>query len=406
VKLVPFDHAELRLGEPLPVPLHDGSGRLLAVAGAVLRDAERFASLARQGLYTDVRAALEWKRRIGAAMDAKLRQNAVLEEVANARPDTAVRARGHDERPLALAWEESVDQIDALLREAQRAPLVDWPQRLAALHAQARALLERRSDASLYLLVYEAGQSPPKHCAHHAALSMAICELAAPLLGWPEEAATSLALAALTMNVAVQRLHDQLALGEREPTPAMRAELAAHPRAGVRLLEAAGVTDRMLLDIVAQHHETAPAEPPSTELTAELPMARRLAALLTRVDGFADRVSRRAVGEPLSPAQAVREMCLGADGMPDEVGGALLKAVGLYPPGSFVELASGEIGIVVARGRRANLPYVATLVAAGGTPLGVPALRDTIERRHAVKAPVPSARVRVRPPHERLIAMR
>ena len=42
--------------------------------------------------------------------------------------------------------------------------------------------------------------------------------------------------------------------------------------------------------------------------------------------------------------QAAREACLGPTGVPDEIGGALLKAVGLYPPGSFVELACGEIG--------------------------------------------------------------
>jgi hypothetical protein len=39
-------------------------------------------------------------------------------------------------------------------------------------------------------------------------------------------------------------------------------------------------------------------------------------------------------------------------------------------------------------------------------PLGEPALRDTLEPRHAVKAAVPPSRVRVRPPHERLLAMR
>ena len=402
MKLVPFDPTDLRLGEPLPVPLHDAGGRLLAAAGAVVRDAERFASLARLGLYTDMRAALEWKRRVNAAMDAKLRQNAVLVEVANARPDAPARARAHDERPLALAWEETVDQIDALLRDAHRTPLAAWPERLAALRAQARALLERRPDASLYLLVYEAGQSPLKQCAHHAVLSMAICELAAPLLGCSEESAASLGLAALTMNVAILRLHDQLAASDREPTPAMRAQIATHGPAGARLLEAAGVTDRTMLEIVARHHEPQRGEPPASDPAPTC----RLTALLERVDRFVERISRRASGEPASPAQAVREMCLGVDGQPDDIGGALLKAIGLFPPGSFVELASGEIGIVVARGRRANLPYVATLVAAGGTPLGVPALRDTIERRHAVRAPVSSARVRVRPPHERLIAMR
>ena len=39
-------------------------------------------------------------------------------------------------------------------------------------------------------------------------------------------------------------------------------------------------------------------------------------------------------------------------------------------------------------------------------PLGEPALRDTTDCHIAVKGAVPPARVKVRPPHERLLAMR
>ena len=108
----------------------------------------------------------------------------------------------------------------------------------------------------------------------------------------------------------------------------------------------------------------------------------------------------------MSPVQAAREACLGATGVPDEIGGALLKSVGLYPPGSFVELVSGEVGIVVARGRSANLPFVASLVSATGSPLVEPALRNTIDTRYTVRGALASHRVKVRPQHERLLALR
>jgi hypothetical protein len=136
---------------------------------------------------------------------------------------------------------------------------------------------------------------------------------------------------------------------------------------------------------VRAHHDNSQANEPLESLTPAL----RLARLLRRVDIFSAKISRRASRAPMSPVQAAREACLGAGGVPDEVGGALLKAVGLYPPGSFVELVSGELGIVVARGRRANLPYVASLVSAAGNPLGEP-----------------PGQVRVRPPHDRLMALR
>ena len=86
-------------------------------------------------------------------------------------------------------------------------------------------------------------------------------------------------------------------------------------------------------------------------------------------------------------------------------GQALIKAMGLYPPGSFVELSSGELGVVVSRGKRANLPLVASLVTATGSPLGEPILRDTAVSRFAVKSSVNRTRIKVRPAHGRLIAL-
>ena len=154
--------------------------------------------------------------------------------------------------------------------------------------------------------------------------------------------------------------------------------------------------------VVALHHDATMADEPLSELAPD----RQLARLLRRVDIFAAKISRRAKRSPMSPVQAAREACLDASGLPDEIGGALLKAVGLYPPGSFVELVSGEVGIVVARGRRANLPYVVSLGSASGKPLSEPALRDTIDSRYAVRAAVASHQVKVRPQHERLLILR
>ena len=94
------------------------------------------------------------------------------------------------------------------------------------------------------------------------------------------------------------------------------------------------------------------------------------------------------------------------DGRPDQIGAALLKSVGLYPPGSFVQLVNGETGIVVARGKQANLPMVAVLRSQTGVPLVSPSLRDTADKRHAVKCGVGVEAVNVLPPHDRLVAMR
>lgn len=402
MKLVPFSSQYLRLNEPLPFGLYEAGGRLLLAAGQHVESRERLAELTQQPLFAQEQESADWHRRLAAAMDQKLRQGAALKELAAVRPDAAPREAAQARKELSLAeqWLEVSQHLDSTLRDVR--PGGDWRTRLMQVHARARALGAKRLDASLYHLVYEAGHGTEKYSSQHAMLCCLMSELAGGMLGIAGPQLDSLGRAALTMNVAMQRLQDQLATSMLGPTPAQRAEIEAHAEQGARRLREAGFGDELACQVVALHHDASGQDTP----WAQLPPERQLARLLRRVDIFSAKISRRATRPPMSPVQAAREACLGAGGVPDEVGGALLKAVGLYPPGSFVELVSGELGIVVARGRRANLPYVASLVSPAGTPLGEPALRDTIDRRYAVRAAVAPAQVRVRPPHDRLMALR
>lgn len=401
MKLVPISSEHLRAGEPLPFALRDEGGRLLLAAG-IATDAEMFKDLVTQSLWAEPQDAMAWQRRIAAAGDARIRQGASLGAVAAARPE-ALRdgvAAGSAARTLPEQWDEIVLQLDAALRDLR--PGADGLERVQALAARARQLFERRPDASLYHLVYEAGQATSKHSAHHAVMAMLMCEQAAQALAFTVPEIDAVVLAALTMNVSVMRLQDQLAVNERPPTAEMRVVLDGHAAAGAEQLQAAGVADALVLEAVRFHHDASDGGVPMARLSS----GRRLARLLRRIDAFVAKISRRATRPPMSPVQAAREACLGADGKPDEVGSALLRAVGLYPPGSFVELVNGEMGIVLARGQRANQPAVASLVSASGNVLGEPALRDTLDRRFAVKTALAPGAVKVRPPHERLLAMR
>ena len=401
MKLVPVASQYLRLKQPLPFSLRDAEGRLLLAVGRSIDSMDVLNDLAGKALFSEEHESADWNRRLAAAMDQALRQGATLKQVAAARPDTDGRSgQAAVNQTLADQWHHLIGQLDATLRDVR--PDSTWRSALMQVHAQTREMAERRLDASLYYLVYEAGHSTHKYSSSHAMLTLLICEQAAPLLGWAPAWIDSLGRAALTMNVAMTRLQDDLAATQLPPTDAMRATISAHAAEGARLLQAAGLEDPLCLAVVRGHHDDSTGGLPLADLAPD----RALAQLLRRVDIFCAKISRRANRAPMSPVQAAREACLGPDGKPDEIGGALLRAVGLYPPGSFVELASGEVGIVVARGRRANLPFVASLVSASGHALGEPPLRDTLDRRHAVRAAVPPDQVRVRPSHERLLALR
>jgi hypothetical protein len=98
----------------------------------------------------------------------------------------------------------------------------------------------------------------------------------------------------------------------------------------------------------------------------------------------------------LSGTDAARAAYLDERRQADEAGTAIVKATGIYPPGSFVRLASGEVAVVLRRGRRANQPWVASVLGRSGLPLGEPALRDSQLARHAVVAGVAPQDMRLR----------
>lgn len=398
MNLIPFSAQYLRLNEALPFGVRDVSGRLLLSAGQTITDSQQLTHLRSCELYADDKESSDWRRKLSATVDAMIRQNATLKNIAQARPNSDRTASTSDGgHSFSDQWADICAAHDGALRDAR--PGTDWISRVLAVRQRARRTAERRLDASMCLLIWNAGQSAEKYSSHHGLLCMLVAGEAARLLGWTAETDT-LEHAALTMNAAMTRLQDLLALKDAELTPDDRAEIATHPERGAQLLRDSGVGDTLWCDIVRHHHDLGDTQTALVQLTP----ARRLARLLRRVDSFTAQISRRASRPPMSPVQAARDACLTDKGTPDEIGGALLKAMGLYPPGSYVELISGETAIVLARGRQANQPVVASLVAPNGTPLGEPALRDTVDRRFAVKGAVNVQLVKVRPPLERLLA--
>jgi hypothetical protein len=68
-----------------------------------------------------------------------------------------------------------------------------------------------------------------------------------------------------------------------------------------------------------------------------------------------------------------------------------------------VRLATGEVGVVLARGGKANEPRVAALVGASGMALAEPVLRETWHTNRAVTGAVAVEEIRVRIRHEQVL---
>jgi hypothetical protein len=62
----------------------------------------------------------------------------------------------------------------------------------------------------------------------------------------------------------------------------------------------------------------------------------------------------------------------------------IVKELGVYPPGAFVKLQSGELAIVIHRGNNPKAPAVKALVGPRGAPFDKPMLRKTEIREHEI----------------------
>ncbi len=391
MKVVPLSSEGLRVGRPLPFSVRDGSGAVLLARGASIQTEKQLQVLRSRPIFIDMAESESVKRAYAGQLDQMFRQDVALGRIADARPDYesiplpgAARA---PERPLD--WPNLQMRLRLLLVDPRGA---DWIARLRALRDDVLALVERNPDRALLRLMYDASNEFQDYSANHSLFVCVLTSMAcAQLSGWKSDWAESLTLAALTMNVTFTQTQDDLARQAGPLSESQRGMLRDHPERAAELLAEIGVDDPMWLHAV-RHHHNAPSGPMAGRSPEET-----IARLIRRADRYAARLSPRKSRPASSATAAAQAALLDEGGHTDEAGQALIRTLGLYPPGVWVKLQCGEIAMVLRRTTIAKAPIVVSLVSRSGMPLAVPALRNTKMPDFAVTGAVPPTQVKVRP---------
>ncbi|MFL6680235.1 MAG: HD-GYP domain-containing protein [Burkholderiaceae bacterium] len=392
MKVVPLPSEGLRIGRPLPFTVRDGFGAVLLARGSTIQTDRQLQLLRSREIFIDVSEMESVQRLINGQLDQMFRQDVALGRIAAARPDfesmplpgQSARAA---ERPLD--WPNLQMRLRLLLADPHGA---EWIARLRALRDDVLALVERGPDRALMRLMYDASHDFQDYSANHSLFVCVLASLACSQLpGWQPGWADALTLAALSMNVSFTQIQDELA---RQPGPmsdTQRDQMHHHPARAADLLAAIGVDDPIWLHAV-RHHHAAPAGPMAGRTPEET-----VARLIRRADRYAARLSPRRSRPASSATAAAQAALLDEGGHTDEAGQALIRTLGLYPPGVWVKLQCGEVAMVVRRTPVAKAPVVVSLVGRSGMPLAVPATRNTRLPDYAVTGAVPPGQVKVRP---------
>ncbi|WP_315129067.1 phosphodiesterase [Comamonas antarctica] len=275
-------------------------------------------------------------------------------------------------------------ELEAALALLLGAPLQvqNFAARLRQLGDWLQELVAHDSDAALYLMFQLAADSAAGYSASHALVTATLCQVLAPELELPAHERQALVSAAFTMNIGMTRLQDQLALQREPPTAAQRAQIERHPLESQALLVRLFVDDPLWLEAVGAHHPQGKAPAPLAQLAA----GQRLARILAGVDRYAAMLSPRKSRSGRSATDSVRVIVGSEPAWGDEVGYALVRRVGLCPPGTLVRLDNGDTAVVLRRSSQPLMPLVARVLDASGQPFKTPALHDTARGAPRIEA--------------------
>ena len=312
----------------------------------------------------------------------------------------AARLQSENEyEDLLSLWSDLEAGLGIIL--ASPASAREFTPRIRQYNRWIQGLLAQEADIGLYLLFQLSSNSSVGYSASHALICTALCHLIATELDLAASERDSLTCAALTMNIGMTAMQDQLALQTDRLTPEQQEIIKAHSQKGRAMLDALGVADQLWKDVVSTHHE----DNPQPLALMEQPPAQRLVRILQVVDRYAAMISPRKSREGRSATDSVRGVMSGSSSYDDEVGRALVRAVGLCPPGTYVRLDDGSMAVVMRRSSQPNQPDVAVVTQPDGDMLPRPRLHRTVEHRPGIQSALATSVVRLRLNHHRLLKL-
>jgi len=305
-----------------------------------------------------------------------------MESQSAAAPPPAVRSLvektvGEQGEPLDC-WYPMATELGHLLRHPESAS-GNLSSLAAGLVGRLQTLVQDHCDQALFAAVRSLQDKRLPFSAAHA---MAMAAAAGIMTHHSAELKASrdkIMQACMFMNISqAHNLDETRCHLDRSAVSASDLRLATHSQDSVDLLRTRGFTDEDTLQLILLHHRPA-AEigGPSGQALSNQPVV-----LIQLLELACEELSQTR----RSPAvvSATRHLLFDEAHMPTELASLYFRCVGLYPPGTAVQLLSGERAVVFRRGDSIHKPMVQSLIGSDGRWLRAPLPRDTAQPPHEI----------------------
>ncbi len=354
---------ELAIGVPTLWDIYDANEKLLARKGFVPQSERQLEALINRGLFAN-------------AEDYRKSRSSEVAEDSNKKPQHHVLNMLEQARNIIHSVTIGV---------IAQTPLPDTPlEIMKAVRFLDEAYTINPDIACAAMLFKQTSEGyANRHLIDAATLSLAV----AKTMNKSAEETALITAAALTMNVSILQLQEDLQNRETAATEDELEQIRRHPAASVQLLKEAGVTDTNWLGFVHDHHENMDGSGyPAGKSGDTLSDGAKIIAL---ADRYTEMIAPRKNSQAMHPTRALRSMLIDGGKISDAMISAyFIKELGIYPPGASVKLINGETGIVMRKGFSAMAPAVLVIKNQYGVFLPFPQKRDTAIDRFAIKEPV------------------
>jgi len=281
-----------------------------------------------------------------------------------------------------LYTEELHQQLISLLKNLTL-PTPDGAKRLQYVVKLLIRLCEEFSDAMI-AEVHRLEIKPYSvtHSLHTAILSA----LLARHCGIEDTSLQRIVSAALTANLGMLDLQDSLEKYQGELSDEQRQKIHAHPQASVAILQANVTDDEQWLAMVAQHHENLDGSGYPDKIQGEQVLTG--ARIIAIADRYSAMVSKHIYHKQMR-ASAVLKIFFQDKGatLDEELCLKFIHLMGVFPPGTFVQLVNSESAIVTAHShnKHQHWPLVSSYKGMDGHFYISPLKRDTNLSQYKVK---------------------
>jgi len=182
-----------------------------------------------------------------------------------------------------------------------------------------------------------------EHCLRVAIFTVAF----ARFLGMPDEDLEVAGMCGLLHDIGKLKIPDEILNKPGALSADEYQVMREHTTLGYELLRADPTLDPIISDVTCHHHERMDGRGYPQQLSDW--QISRFARLVSIVDAFDAITSDRCYRDGLSTSDAIRILYRNR-GQQFDAGmvEAFIRMVGVYPPGSLVELSSGEVALIVA----------------------------------------------------------